>query len=166
MLAVLLDSLGPIASAAWNATGADGAASTVSTPVSMCTPGTRVSLLEDLLAWATASDSSCIFWLNGLAGTGKSTIARTLCERLDSQSLLGSSFFISRDESDRREASNIVRSIAYQLAVRWRSVSDALCAKLREMPVSATRSLQQQIADFIITPARELPGDASFRGFL
>jgi hypothetical protein len=128
----------------------------------MCTPGTRVSLLEDLLAWATASDSSCIFWLNGLAGTGKSTIARTLCERLESQSLIGASFFISRDQSDRREASNIVRSIAYQLAVRWRSVSDALCAKLREMPVSATRSLQQQITDFIITPARELPRDTSF----
>jgi hypothetical protein len=128
----------------------------------MCTPGTRVSLLEDLLAWATASDSPGLFWLNGLAGTGKSTIARTLCDRLHAQGLLGASFFISRDQSDRREASNIVRSIAYQLAVRWRSVSDALCAKLREMPVSATRSLQQQITDFIITPARELPGDASF----
>jgi hypothetical protein len=128
----------------------------------MCTPGTRISLLEDLLAWATASDSPGLFWLNGLAGTGKSTIARTLCNRLHDQDLLGASFFISRDQSDRREASNIVHSIAYQLAVRWRSVSDALCAKLREMPVSATRSLQQQITDFIITPARELPGDASF----
>jgi hypothetical protein len=128
----------------------------------MCTPGTRVALLENLLTWATASDSPCLFWLNGLAGTSKSTIARTLCERLNDRGLLGASFFISRDQSDRREASNIVRSIACQLAVRSRPVSEALCANLCETPVSAARSLQEQIMDWIIIPARELSGNASF----
>jgi hypothetical protein len=113
------------------------------------------------MTWATGSDSPCLFWLNGLAGTGKSTIARTLCERLNGRGLLGASFFISRDQSDRREASNIVRSIAYQLAVSSRPVSEALCANLRETPVSAARSLQEQITDWIIIPARELSGNAS-----
>jgi hypothetical protein len=129
---------------------------------SMCTPGTREALLGDLLTWAAASDSPCLFWLNGLAGTGKSTIARTLCERLNERGVLGASFFISRDQSDRREATNIVRSIAYQLAVRSRPVSEALCANLRETPVSAARSLQEQITDWIMIPARELPDNASF----
>jgi hypothetical protein len=114
------------------------------------------------MAWATASHSSCVFWLNGLAGTGKSTIARTLCERLDAQGLLGASFFISRDQSERRDASNIVRSIAHQLAVRWRPVSDALCTELCETPTSKARSLRQQITDFIIVPARALPATNSF----
>jgi hypothetical protein len=155
----MLDSLRPITSAAWNATGADDAHRL---PISTCTPGTRVSLLEDLMAWATASDSSCVFWLNGLAGTGKSTIARTLCERLDTQGLLGASFFISRDQSERRDASNIVRSIAHQLAVRWRPVADALCTELCETPTSKARSLRQQITDFIIIPARALPAGISF----
>jgi hypothetical protein len=155
----MLDSLRPITSAAWNVTGADDAHSL---PISMCTPGTRVSLLEDLMAWATASDSSCVFWLNGLAGTGKSTIARTLCERLDTPGLLGASFFISRDQSERRDASNIVRSIAHQLAVRWRPVADALCTELCETPTSKARSLRQQITDFIIIPARALPAGISF----
>jgi hypothetical protein len=143
-------------------TGTDIAASEPDLTTSMCTPGTRVVLLENLLTWATASDSPCLFWLNGLAGTGKSTIARTLCERLNERGLLGASFFISRDQSDRREASNIVRSIAYQLAVRSRPVSEALCANLCESPVSAARSLQEQIRDWIIIPARELPDSASF----
>jgi hypothetical protein len=129
----------------------------------MCAPGTRVFLLKDLLDWATASDSRCLFWLSGLAGTGKSTIARTLCERLHEQGSLGASFFISRDHSDRRAAANIVNSIACQLAVRFPSVLDALCTKLREAPAGLTpRSLQDQITDFIITPARELPSSASF----
>jgi hypothetical protein len=155
----MLDSLRPITSAAWNATGPHDAQSL---PISTCTPGTRVSLLEDLMTWASASDSSCVFWLNGLAGTGKSTIARTLCERLDERGLLGASFFISRDQSDRRDASNIVRSIAHQLAVRWRPVSDALCTELCETPTSKARSLRQQITDFIIVPARALPAASSF----
>jgi hypothetical protein len=128
----------------------------------MCTPGTRLSILSDLLAWAIDSNSPCVFWLNGLAGTGKSTIARTLCERLDQQGLLGASFFISRDQPERREPAKIVRSVAHQLAANWPLVSDALCAKLRETPLSVTRSLQQQITDFIITPARELTGNTSF----
>jgi hypothetical protein len=152
----LLDSLRPVASAAWNATATDDAASASNTTASMCTPGTRVSLLQDVLAWAIASTSPCVFWLNGLAGTGKSTIARTLCERLHEQGLLGASFFISRGQADRRDASNIVRTIAHQLAFSRRPVSEALCAELRETPLSVTRSLQQQISDFIIAPSRAL----------
>jgi hypothetical protein len=157
MCAALLDSLRPVTSAAWNA----DSSTAFDMGVSTCTPGTRVSILNDILTWAGASSSPCVFWLNGLAGTGKSTIARTLCQRLHEQGLLGASFFISRNHLDRCDASNIVRSIAYQLAVRWPAVSDALCANLRETPIMATRSLQQQIADFVVTPAQELHRDAS-----
>jgi hypothetical protein len=142
-------------------TGVDVTTSVLDASASVCTPGTRVSILDDLMTWASASDSPCVFWLNGLAGTGKSTIARTLCKRLHGKGLLGGSFFISRDQPDRREASNVVRSIAHQFAVCRQSVSDALCAKLRERPLSVTRSLQEQITDFIISPARGLHGNAS-----
>jgi hypothetical protein len=157
----LLDSLEPVISAAWNAEGADGIASARDAIVSMCTPGTRVSILSDLQAWAVAPEGPCVFWLNGLAGTGKSTIARSLCEGLDEQGRLGASFFISRDQPDRRDASKIVRSLAHQLASKWPKVSDALCAKLRKSPLSVARSLQQQITDFVIIPARELPNSTS-----
>jgi WD40 repeat protein len=156
--AALLDSLRPVASAVWNA----DIPTTLDQGASTCTPGTRVSILKDLLAWAGASDSPCVFWLNGLAGTGKSTIARTFCQRLHEQGLLGASFFVSRDQPDRRDASNVVRSIAHQLALRWRPVSDALCARLRDNPTSATRSLQEQIADFVVASAHELQGPHSF----
>jgi hypothetical protein len=127
----------------------------------MCTPGTRVSVLQDIMTWATDSGSPCVFWLNGLAGTGKSTIARTLCQYLHEKKLLGASFFISRDQPDRRNPSNIVRSIAHQLALTQNTVSDSLCTKLREKPISVTRSLRDQITDFIVIPSRELRGTAS-----
>ncbi|KAL3469229.1 hypothetical protein BJX99DRAFT_268450 [Aspergillus californicus] len=42
-----------------------------------CLPDTRVELRSQITKWAESLDSKCIFWLNGMAGTGKSTIART-----------------------------------------------------------------------------------------
>jgi hypothetical protein len=159
--AALRDSLLPITKAAWVAPSVTVQSAEPDMTASTCTPGTRVDILKKLAAWASAPDSPCVFWLNGLAGTGKSTIARTLCQHLDEQSLLGASFFISREQEDRRKASNLVRSIAHQLALCSRPVSDALCAKLRDKPASAPRSLQQEITDFVITPARELQGNTS-----
>jgi nucleoside phosphorylase len=38
-----------------------------------CHPSTRVELLRDIYEWAEDANSECIFWLNGMAGTGKST---------------------------------------------------------------------------------------------
>jgi hypothetical protein len=163
MQPVLLNTLEPIFAAAWNAdTTTHSAPFASGCEASMCTPGTRVSILEDILAWAAASDSPCVFWLNGLAGTGKSTIARTLCKRLNEMKLLGASFFVSRDEADRRNASKIVHSLAHQLAVFQDPLWNSLCAKLREKPVSATRSLHEQIKDFIVTPAHMLQGNTAF----
>jgi predicted alpha/beta-fold hydrolase len=46
-----------------------------------CLPDTRVDLLQEIYNWADGENSPSIFWLNGLAGTGKSTIARTLVKK-------------------------------------------------------------------------------------
>ncbi|KFY18112.1 hypothetical protein V492_00137 [Pseudogymnoascus sp. VKM F-4246] len=43
-----------------------------------CLPGTRVELLNEITTWGNTSDGPCIFWLSGMAGTSKSTIARTV----------------------------------------------------------------------------------------
>jgi hypothetical protein len=46
--------------------------------------------------WADEQDERCIFWLNGLVGTGKSTIARTVACEYSERKLLGACFFFSR----------------------------------------------------------------------
>ncbi len=43
-----------------------------------CLPNTRSELLSQVMEWAEDEDGKPIFWLNGMAGTGKSTIARTV----------------------------------------------------------------------------------------
>jgi hypothetical protein len=126
------------------------------TMLPMCTPSTRVSVLHEIETWVETLNGPCVFWLNGLAGTGKSTIAATVCERLNEKHLLGASFFVSRQQADTRDASNIVRSIAHGLASGNRLISEALCATLRDNSVSVSRSLDKQIADFVTKPAHVL----------
>ena len=81
----------------------------------ICLPDTRVDLLRDIYNWADGRDERCIFWLNGLAGTGKSTIARTIARNYFDKKRLGASFFFSRGGGDVSHAGKFVSSIAVQL---------------------------------------------------
>ncbi|KAG8950697.1 hypothetical protein FRC03_012786 [Tulasnella sp. 419] len=85
---------------------------------SFCLEDTRVALLNEIEHWAEDLNSPPIFWLCGMAGTGKSTIARTVAKRFDDRHFLGASFFFSRDEDNRRTTNLVFPTIAYQLARR------------------------------------------------
>lgn len=52
---------------------------------SLCLDDTRVDILRDIMTWVDGQDERCIFWLNGMAGTGKSAIARTIARKYYSQ---------------------------------------------------------------------------------
>jgi hypothetical protein len=82
----------------------------------VCLPDTRVEVLEQIMAWADGHDERCIFWLNGMAGTGKSTIARTVARDFYEQKRLGASFFFSRGGGDVSHAGKFFTTIAWQLA--------------------------------------------------
>ncbi|KAJ5725062.1 uncharacterized protein N7483_006419 [Penicillium malachiteum] len=83
-----------------------------------CQPGTRTELLAEVMDWATSPHVKPIFWLNGMAGTGKSTVSRTLSGLLEERGLLGASFFFKRNEGDRRNAKRLFPTIAKQLSHR------------------------------------------------
>jgi hypothetical protein len=58
-----------------------------------CLPDTRVEIIREITDWADGQVERRIFWLNGMAGTGKSTIARTVARDFYEQKGLGASFF-------------------------------------------------------------------------
>ena len=62
-----------------------------------------MDLLQQLEDWLENEQSQRVFWLNGLAGTGKSTIAQTFAETTFAEGKLGASFFCSRDFGDRSD---------------------------------------------------------------
>ncbi|OAF58542.1 hypothetical protein VC83_04965 [Pseudogymnoascus destructans] len=71
-------------------------------PLRLLPFATHVDLLQEIYDWADGKDERCIFWLNGLAGTGKSTISRTVARRYNEQKRLGASFFFSKGDGDVR----------------------------------------------------------------
>jgi NACHT domain len=99
-----------------------------------CHPATRVILLRQIQDLAQQPQSKSIFWLNGAAGTGKSTISRTFAEWLAVQDCigvvdLGASFFFKRGESDRGSTSRFFSTITRELVSKVPRL-DSLVAKV------------------------------------
>ena len=104
-----------------------------------CLTDTRVDLLKRIMRWSEAPNDACIFWLNGMAGTGKSTIARTVARKWADEKRLGASFFFSRGQGDLAHASKFFTTLAYQLAHAQVSclpadVRKALCKAIYDNP--------------------------------
>jgi len=53
----------------------------------------RVQLRQQIMEWYEDHNRPCIFWLNGMARTGKSTISRTVACELAEKKRLAASFF-------------------------------------------------------------------------
>jgi hypothetical protein len=147
---VTLGTLRPVHSAYWDEVDVDP-----------CMESTRVQLLADIVSWAESPDAPVVFWLNGLAGTGKSTVVRTICEHFSHKDILGASFFISRQVAERRHAPNIVRTIVYQLARQHQAFSKVIERLLQDSPdLASSESLQKLAVELFLKPVRALPADA------
>jgi hypothetical protein len=117
-----------------------------------CLPGTREIVLQDIMSWAKNPRDQNVFWLNGLAGTGKSTIAQSFADTVANDGSLGASFFCSRDYLDRRELKNIFPTIAYQLARRFPHFRSHIVRIIKEDPILAHTSLISQLENLLVKP--------------
>jgi hypothetical protein len=93
-----------------------------------------------------------VFWLNGLAGTGKSTIAQSFSEAVAADGSLGASFFCSRDYLDRRELKNIFPTLAHQLACRYPPFRSHVVTSIKKDPTLAHTSLISQLENLLVDP--------------
>lgn len=125
-----------------------------------CTPGTRLILLNELQEWA-ANHGKCIFWLNGMAGTGKSTIARTFAHELFDQSRLGASFFFSRGTGDLGHAAKFISTIACQLANVSPLIKKHICEAISQHGNVTRQGLRNQWKELILRPLARLKGQSN-----
>ena len=111
-------------------------------------------MLDEIEHWAEDPKKSPIFWLNGLAGTGKSAIAQTVAERLFANNHLGASFFCSRGVEDRSNLHLIFPTLAFQLAQQYPKFRSSLIPLLQSNPDIAHESLRDQVEKFLVEPLR------------
>ncbi|KAG9120579.1 WD repeat-containing protein 38, partial [Ceratobasidium sp. 392] len=117
-----------------------------------CTPDTRVDVLKLLRHWAHDGQSQKIYWLNGMAGTGKTTIAYSLCEQLKRDGQLAASFFCSRQLPSCRDVVLILPTIAYQLSLFSHPFRYALSNALELDPELHNQPVSEQLKSLIAAP--------------
>ncbi|KAJ9267667.1 hypothetical protein DTO195F2_1 [Paecilomyces variotii] len=117
-----------------------------------CLPGTRVELLRDLDNWSGKPDGKCIFWLNGMAGTGKSTISRTVAGHFNRQNRLAASFFFKRGEQDRGNAKMLFSTLAKHLGSTIPQLSPSIQRAIESDPDISERGLREQFEKLILQP--------------
>ncbi|KAJ7035856.1 hypothetical protein C8F04DRAFT_1394508 [Mycena alexandri] len=87
---------------------------------SLCAPGTRVKIQDDILEWLSPQPDTKehIFWITGIAGGGKSTLSATVVETLRQKphTPVTAQFFISRNIPETINPGKIIPTIALQLA--------------------------------------------------
>jgi hypothetical protein len=121
-------------------------------------PGTRESLLNSILEWSKNDAATPYFWLSGLAGTGKTTIARSICGSLAESGLLVASFFFSRSQAERSVNSRVIPTLTYQLASVRSELLNVISEALQHNPDAARRTPQLQCRSLITSAFRAISG--------
>jgi DNA polymerase III delta prime subunit len=88
-----------------------------------CTKDTRVNVIKQIMEWVKQTDSTkapSVYWLTGLAGLGKTTIAYTICEELEEAGTPFVSFFCSR-QLDSKDSKLLITTICRDLAEMFSS---------------------------------------------
>ncbi|KAG8731396.1 hypothetical protein FRC11_004283, partial [Ceratobasidium sp. 423] len=83
-----------------------------------CLDGTRETVINGIITWTQDRDNSESFmWISGQPGMGKTAIAASLCQRLDTFQVLAGSFFCQRDYPDSRDPIRLINNIIYEIAI-------------------------------------------------
>ncbi|KAK6700903.1 hypothetical protein SNK04_010839 [Fusarium graminearum] len=122
---------------------------------SFCLQGTRQNVLRDIYDWTEDTESPTVCWLPGLAGTGKSTISRTVARDLKGR-CLGGSFFFKKGAGNRAGGRTIFSIIAYQLALNFPPVRQYIIDAVQEDPSSVMRSMNEQWRILIREPLNKV----------
>lgn len=92
-----------------------------------------------------------------MAGTGKSTIARTVSQELADKNKLGASFFFKRGEGDRGRAAFFFPTIITQVARQLPSLVPLVRNEVEADPSINNKALSDQFDRLIVKPIQQLP---------
>src|SRR6266404_9086768 len=140
-----------------------------------CTQDTRTEILDTIYRWFNGEVSEIsgalhtegnqhgrIFWLDGVAGTGKSTIAQTVADHFNRTHTLGASFFCSRDDGECSNIGLVFPTIAYQLSLRSPSFQKHLSEAIEKDPDMQYALASMQLEKLVMDPLHAAIREESF----
>lgn len=123
-----------------------------------CLDGTRVDVLNRLSSWImaactrTAAILESVFWINGLAGTGKTTIAVTVAEWSAKRNFLAANFFCSRSDAECSDPNLIFPTLSRQLCHFHAPFKDKVTEIIRANPDIVHAGPMRQFEELIVKP--------------
>ncbi|KAH0556503.1 hypothetical protein GP486_005602 [Trichoglossum hirsutum] len=121
-----------------------------------CLPNTRTELLHHIREWTEDENGKSILWLSGMAGTGKSTIGRTVAQLFADQGQLGASFFFKRGEGECGNATRFFTTIATDLIGRVPGLTSGITKVLNADLAISEKALKDQSEKLILYPLSEM----------
>ena len=92
-----------------------------------------------------------VYWLTGLAGLGKTTIAYTICEQLEEAEVPFTSFFCSR-QLDSKSSKLLVTTLCRNLAELFLSYASQVLPILESNSSIADAQLRRQMDELLAKP--------------
>ncbi|EIW79007.1 hypothetical protein CONPUDRAFT_59481, partial [Coniophora puteana RWD-64-598 SS2] len=126
-------------------------------PFPMCLPGTRVKALDTLETVLTQTDRKVV-WFFGGPGSGKSSIAYSIADRLRSQNRLAATFFFSRKHLNRSNTDRVFLTIGYQIGLLHHQAKSRIIRAIRHDPtlLESHKSRGDQLERLVAEPLRSL----------
>jgi len=126
-----------------------------------CMEGTRKSLLGEIIAWVTngleQTDGGNTYWIYGLPGIGKTSLAHSLCSRLHDKEQLAGAFFCQRDDQELRDPSNILPTLVHKLTILFPPFRRIVADYLDNDPNVTLESMGPTIFLYFIRKLPRLP---------
>jgi hypothetical protein len=137
-----LEKLSPVGHATYN-------------PHRVCIPGTRVHVVDGIASWSqNGNTDERLLWVYGFAGLGKSSIAASVCERLEEQNILAASFFCKRDDPELRDPHRLLNTIVYGLASSYSPYERAVTKAIQEDLQLCTSHIQRRYKGLVHNPLK------------
>ncbi|KAJ4039148.1 hypothetical protein NW756_009737 [Fusarium oxysporum] len=129
-----------------------------------CLPGTQQRILKEIQDWTENSDSKPILWLEGMAGTGKTSISLTVAQALHERqsftngtpkpnsAFLGATFFFKQGDVTRNNTSEFFTTIAQCLASSLPDLKIHIADAIDNNSGIETKGPRQQLKELILGP--------------
>jgi hypothetical protein len=126
-------------------------------PNRVCIPGTRVHVIDTIASWSQdGSTEQRLLWVYGFAGLGKSSIAASVCQRLEEKNVLAASFFCKRDDPELRDPERLLNTIVYGLASQHRPYELAVAKAIQNDLQLCTSHIQRRYKGLVQKPLEGL----------
>ncbi|TFK23076.1 hypothetical protein FA15DRAFT_670918 [Coprinopsis marcescibilis] len=135
-------------------------------PSRTCLPGTRLAHIEETSSWINApiedSGSAETFLVAQGAGSGKSALAHSVCQRADVERRLLASFFFSQMNAQHSTVSNLMAAIIRGLCSIGEDIKERVGKILIEDSSLASATPELQFTKIILPVCTALPPDRPY----